>query len=519
LRLVQQLFTPQELTMKTFLFALLAATAAVSPASAQTTYWLPTIKKTDRATTYTYDVKVPKYFGEWLRIKTQIGGGTVVTKTIDGQTRQFMKQTFTWVKPLQKSGVNIETNAAELAFGGGQWKSNDDLKTQNGVIAALQSSVIDSDATYAKAEVLALIHQGETPPGLVFTENASESNQLHAQMKQLAKNTRPGKYFPETRVPTNMEAFRQAVLTIGNAARRDPNYRRDNGMKTATDLSGEKTLTKNGWEKVYKNRPNPPYFDDVAFYKELNEACQYWAEYQAKIQQAGHKAPGLTYKGDDMSNEAARFKHFSGFAASVAEGAGGPGEADSCPEGWLHTETHYRPWFNVGGETTAMGFGFAQSPKDGKWYSCKIAMLNDKANVKKLTPAQLPKGGGTKSANPNGIDTVFPLSGQFSFTRNKQYFSPSGKHYLLFQDDGNLVVYSSKGNQFVWGLNLVTKQFGRNATATKQTDGNLVTRDANQGFVWGAREVKSPKGSTLTITDDGKLQIIDPVGTVLWSSQ
>lgn len=35
--------------------------------------------------------------------------------------------------------------------------------------------------------------------------------------------------------------------------------------------------------------------------------------------------------------------------------------------------------------------------------------------------------------------------------RNREYPSPNGEYFLIFQDDGNLVIYRTADRQFVWG--------------------------------------------------------------------
>lgn len=169
--------------MKLISLTVLLTLTGLSTAQAQTTYWLPTQKMTDSGRMYAYDTKAPDYVAEWLQRKTPIGGGSIVTKTVKGEQRQFIKQTFSWSKPL-KDSVNIET-VLSGGYGGGKWEYSADLKNQAGVIAALKSHVIQSSATHEKAQILALIQEGDTPPGLVFTDSmvpydASSEGRLYA---------------------------------------------------------------------------------------------------------------------------------------------------------------------------------------------------------------------------------------------------------------------------------------------------------------------------------------------------
>ncbi len=119
------------------------------------------------------------------------------------------------------------------------------------------------------------------------------------------------------------------------------------------------------------------------------------------------------------------------------------------------------------------------------------------------------------AANDGG--SVFPITGEHFFQQGEKYYSPGGNHYLIFQDDGNLVIYTAQ-DRFVWGLNERTPRFSKTALVVKQEDGNLAAYDSDGGFIWSARDVVSPPGSALTLQDNGALEIIDPAGNVLYSS-
>ncbi len=114
------------------------------------------------------------------------------------------------------------------------------------------------------------------------------------------------------------------------------------------------------------------------------------------------------------------------------------------------------------------------------------------------------------------VKSVFPLSRETRFEKGRKYPSPSGNHYLVFQGDGNLVVYT-KQDRPVWALNSLTPNWRTNGYAVFQSDGNLATYQANNAFVWSARNVVSPAGTTLTLNDRGELQLIAPNGQALWT--
>lgn len=448
-------------------FVLLLSAAISSPASAQTTYWLPSITKTASATTYTYNVKAPDYFGAWLTKKTAIGGGDIVTKTIDGKDYRFIKQTFSWYKPMSTHGLNIET-AGVNQFGGGEWVNDNAFKTQNAVIAALESHVIESSATHGKAMVLALIHQGDASPGLVYIEKGSESAiqlETHEQiMGKLAESVSPGTYFPNVKKPADLLALQQEMLRYGNIGRRDPDFRKLMGSKTATNLEADSVQTQNGTEKVFKTSPKAPYFRDHTLREDLNNLAQFQAEYQATIGRVTHDGPGsyvLNGKNLNVAKFHERAKSLE-TAANWEACAGGP--PGSFPKGWMTGETHFRPWFNVGDFQREVGYGAARAA-DGTWYYAAVGIAKKEEEL----PAD------QRLAVPPG-----PL------TRGKRYLTADGSRFLMFAEDGNVVVGGVADGRYFWGLN------------------------ARPGVNW-------QKSASVHVTNEGRFEVRDATGTVIWA--
>ena len=77
------------------------------------------------------------------------------------------------------------------------------------------------------------------------------------------------------------------------------------------------------------------------------------------------------YNGINLSTFDLRLKHFAPNVGTAGEGAGGPASAFDYPESWMKSETHYRPWFNIGADVRTVGLGAAKG-RDGKWYFCMI---------------------------------------------------------------------------------------------------------------------------------------------------
>jgi len=111
-----------------------------------------------------------------------------------------------------------------------------------------------------------------------------------------------------------------------------------------------------------------------------------------------------------------------------------------------------------------------------------------------------------------------PITGSTNLEKNVKYFSHSGKHYLLFQNDGNLVVMTA-ANQKVWGLNEVFNNFNQIKIFQLQDDGNLVAKNASSGFLWCPLSTNAfSKGAQLIINQAGVLQLVAPGNKILWAN-
>ena len=164
------------------------------------------------------------------------------------------------------------------------------------------------------------------------------------------------------------------MLAYGNAGRRDPDFRKKNGSKTATELSGPTVDTQDGPKKVFKQNTAPPYFTPHVLNEKLNAAAQFQAEYIASIHPAignPHIGPSsyrdpASGKTVDLSRVGLRSEFF-GAGRSVAETVGPSQDIGDLPHRWMAGETpHFRPWFNVDGCYPEIGYGAAKS-KEGTW--------------------------------------------------------------------------------------------------------------------------------------------------------
>jgi hypothetical protein len=102
------------------------------------------------------------------------------------------------------------------------------------------------------------------------------------------------------------------------------------------------------------------------------------------------------------------------------------------------------------------------------------------------------------------------MAGQ-SLNPGDAVFSYSGQFVLLYQDDGNLVLYRQDGTPLWWA--------GTNTTnpgqVAMQGDGNVVVYDGNGNAQWSTGTGYSA-GAWLAVQDDGNLVVYDANGNPLW---
>jgi hypothetical protein len=88
--------------------------------------------------------------------------------------------------------------------------------------------------------------------------------------------------------------------------------------------------------------------------------------------------------------------------------------------------------------------------------------------------------------------------------------SPSGRHRLSYQTDGNLVIYGPGGGE--WASNTAGTPAG---SAVMQGDGNFVVYDADGNGVWSTGTHGNP-GAYAVMLESGNFAIMSADGWVLW---
>ncbi len=134
------------------------------------------------------------------------------------------------------------------------------------------------------------------------------------------------------------------------------------------------------------------------------------------------------------------------------------------------------------------------------------------------TPPPIRKKGLTE--NEKAMEATYKRQGFFRpntvLEKNKRYYSEDNRYFLLFQEDGNLVVYKVMGNnkvKAIWNTHTNGKAIKK---CVFQDDGNLVLYDYNNKAIWAAFTTQYKylyKKETLKIVmamqSDGNLVIFD----------
>lgn len=127
----------------------------------------------------------------------------------------------------------------------------------------------------------------------------------------------------------------------------------------------------------------------------------------------------------------------------------------------------------------------------------------------------------TPTANRDRIeaaqDGTLPMPAGHVIEQGRKYVSPSGNHYLIFQEDGNLVVNTSTDNR-VWALSEVTANYANAKKVQMGQDANLVVTGAGDAYIWSALTANPDPRALLSLTPNGALQLVSDRRGLLWSS-
>jgi uncharacterized protein YkwD len=325
------------------LFVALAMTSAspiASEAAQQNRYWIGT----PAGGQLKFEVQIPAEIGAMV-MKTAAAPGrgddtrpkyTKYSHKVDGSTMIFYSNELAW---SGEGLTNGELTWAVDAGYGAEWKNvdtNDPL--YRGFAAAIKAQAKNVQDDWYAAKIF--IHFGPKPAASLRL-NADGS---YGEMSPVAKATKLlNDLSPKARLNNNETASAlQALLTITNSIRANPEYRKQNNCRLFRDLPSGLT----------------PLRYDAALIK----AAQNQAEYCAKVQESTHDQ-----EDPNMADLGKRLAFFRAKNLPAYEAAGGGSLAD-CPIVWMKSETHFRPWWDLDGQAvTTLGFGFSKAA-DGTWY-------------------------------------------------------------------------------------------------------------------------------------------------------
>ncbi len=118
-----------------------------------------------------------------------------------------------------------------------------------------------------------------------------------------------------------------------------------------------------------------------------------------------------------------------------------------------------------------------------------------------------------------GINSALPIadtlqSGQ-SLSAGQFITSLNGVYKLIYQTDGNLVLYNTTTNAALWTIGVTS---GAPGSMQMQTDGNLVVYNSYGTAVWQSSTNNGDSGTRLVVQDDGNTVLYRSDNTPAWST-
>lgn len=326
--------------------ALVLLSAFWSVNAQATTYWLGTRDGYELR----FNVKVPADAAAIILHKDKAPGRgddttpryRTFTHTIDGKTLRFHANELGW-ENLQNGSLTWAVEAGS----GAEWRNvNTKDPLWNDFAKALTSlATVDSDGWSSAKVVMAESMENDAPTArLNLDGSVGKPSEGQMAIQKLTEMNSKTSLFPD-----ELNEVRGYMLAIANAGRANPNYRREAGSKVDLDLRSGLT---------------PLVLKDI-----LNDAAQNQAEYCAQAQKVTHEQDNAQFRKDP------RYATFGtraqAFGIKNPAEAAGAGSLQDYPTGWMKSDTHYRPWWDLQGVTTGVGFGVAKG-SDGMWYSVAV---------------------------------------------------------------------------------------------------------------------------------------------------
>jgi hypothetical protein len=387
-----------------------------------------------------------------------------------------------------RSPLQYESDLRRISHAASTWcpRKRDKLNMKTGILAIMSVAAI---GIFAMSSASAQTKTGTT---------ADLMRELQDQIAKGGIPTTP----PKPAKVVTVKYFRDLVLSpsgypdvytfdlpgwmtrYGNIAHQDPDFRKNKGSSKAFPL----------------NLSSKQRYDRVSY----GAAAQAYAVRQAIKLEPG--PTGLVHGPHGPAGDGYINDHV------VIYGTGEPGD---FPHKWIMDDKTFSPWCQS--EFLEIFYGAARGT-DGKWYFAAVAPPQEKCSEPQK-PVSSGVAGGSVAKGGGCGNCGLPLKAGQTLGQMRQWYTPSRKHYLIFQADGNLVVRNAD-HTFVWGLNVVTPRFAEAKSAMMEADGNLVLRGLNGTVIWSALKKDLDSGNTLTVSPEGVLQLISgKTGVILWSSK
>nr|WP_315034114.1 hypothetical protein [uncultured Chryseobacterium sp.] len=119
----------------------------------------------------------------------------------------------------------------------------------------------------------------------------------------------------------------------------------------------------------------------------------------------------------------------------------------------------------------------------------------------------------SSEGSKSGTQSTGTMYKDKSFSKEKKLYSENGQNYLVFQEDGNLVLYNGR-NSPVWASNTE----GRGTRAAFQADGNLVVYDRINKPIFSA-DTYNKNSDKLVVQNDGNLVIYNTSNVAIWAAK
>ncbi len=117
-----------------------------------------------------------------------------------------------------------------------------------------------------------------------------------------------------------------------------------------------------------------------------------------------------------------------------------------------------------------------------------------------------------------GQENINILNTDYYLPPGSQLVSPNGEYSLIYQEDGNLVLYD-KNKKVIWASN--SNNTGKPGRAAMQDDGNFVVYNSEEKPVWASETDKNGPNCIVQLNDNGEFEVIKKgdIDEALYSSK